>query len=79
MSTAKIGDIAIYYEIEGQGEPVLLAPPSWWPCDTWKVGVVPFLSPRYRTIIFDCRGTGSLWAARSFRPSRFSVPTWSRA
>ena len=58
MSTAKIGDIAIYYEIEGQGEPVLLAPPSWWPCDTWKVGVVPFLSPRYRTIIFDCRGTG---------------------
>ena len=58
MPTAKIGDIEIYYEEQGQGEPVLLAPPSWWPSDTWKVGVVPFLSKRYRTIIFDCRGTG---------------------
>lgn len=58
MPTAKIGDVEIYYEEQGQGEPVLLAPPSWWPSDTWKVGVVPFLSKRYRTIIFDCRGTG---------------------
>lgn len=58
MSTAKIGDIDIYYEEHGEGEPVLLTPPSWWPSDTWKVAVVPFLSKRYRTIIFDCRGTG---------------------
>ena len=58
MPSAKTGDIDIYYEEQGQGEPVLLAPPSWWPSDTWKVGVVPFLSKHYRTIIFDCRGTG---------------------
>jgi 3-oxoadipate enol-lactonase len=58
MPTAMIGDVEIYHEEQGQGEPVLLAPPSWWPSDTWKVGVVPFLSKRYRTIIFDCRGTG---------------------
>jgi 3-oxoadipate enol-lactonase len=58
MPSAKIGDVDIYYEVQGAGEPVLLAPPSWWPSDTWKVGVVPFLSKRYRTIIFDCRGTG---------------------
>jgi pimeloyl-ACP methyl ester carboxylesterase len=58
MPTARVGDIDIFYETEGQGEPVLLAPPSWWPSDTWKVAVVPFLSRHYRTIIFDCRGTG---------------------
>jgi pimeloyl-ACP methyl ester carboxylesterase len=58
MPSANIGDIEIYFEEHGQGEPVLLAPPSWWPSDTWHVGVVPFLSRRYRTIIFDCRGTG---------------------
>ncbi|HEX2227251.1 MAG TPA: alpha/beta hydrolase, partial [Candidatus Binatia bacterium] len=58
MSIANIGDIDVYYEQEGEGEPVLLAPPSWWPSDTWKVAVVPFLSKRYRTITFDCRGTG---------------------
>jgi 3-oxoadipate enol-lactonase len=33
-------------------------PPSWWPAATWNVAVVPALSLRYRTIIFDCRGTG---------------------
>jgi len=58
MPKANLGDQEIYYEEEGQGEPVLLAPPSWWPSDTWKVGVVPYLSKRFRTIIFDCRGTG---------------------
>jgi pimeloyl-ACP methyl ester carboxylesterase len=58
MPIAKVDDIDIYYEEHGQGETMLLAPPSWWPSDTWKVGVVPFLSRRYRTIIFDCRGTG---------------------
>jgi pimeloyl-ACP methyl ester carboxylesterase len=58
MPSAKLEDIEIYYEEHGRGEPVLLAPPSWWPSDTWKVSAVPFLCQRYRTIIFDCRGTG---------------------
>ena len=58
MPSANLGDIQIYYEERGDGETILLAPPSWWPCDTWNVGVVPFLSRRYRTIVFDCRGTG---------------------
>ncbi len=58
MPKANLGEIEIYYEEQGRGEVVLLAPPSWWPCETWNVGVVPFLSMRYRTIIFDVRGTG---------------------
>jgi 3-oxoadipate enol-lactonase len=58
MPKANLDDVEIYYEDSGAGEAVLLAPPSWWPSDTWKVGVVSFLSQRYRTIIFDCRGTG---------------------
>ena len=58
MPRANLNDVEIYYEEAGVGEAVLLAPPSWWPCDTWKVGVVPALSRRYRTIIFDPRGTG---------------------
>ena len=58
MPTAKLGDIEMYYEENGSGEPVLLVPASWWPSGTWNVGVVPFLSQRFRTIIFDCRGTG---------------------
>jgi pimeloyl-ACP methyl ester carboxylesterase len=63
MPIAKFADLEIYYEIEGSGEPVLLVPASWWPSDTWKVGVVQFLSQRFKTIVLDCRGTG-----RSSRP-----------
>src|SRR5438067_9428867 len=74
MPKANLGEIEIYYEEKGQGEPVLLAPPSWWPCDTWNVGVVPFLSKRFKTMIFDCRGTG-----RSDKPtSGYSVSQFAR-
>lgn len=58
MPTADLGGVKIYYESQGDGEAILLCPPSWWPSDTWNVAVVPFLSKRFRTIIFDCRGTG---------------------
>jgi 3-oxoadipate enol-lactonase len=64
MPIANLKDVSLYYEEAGQGEPVLLVPPSWWPAATWNVGVVPVLSQRYRTIIFDCRGTG-----RSSKPT----------
>ena len=74
MPTAHVGDIGIYYEEHGSGEPVLLAPASWWPSDTWNVGVVAFLSKQFKTIIFDCRGTG-----RSSKPeSGYTVPQFAR-
>ena len=64
MPIASINGMEIYFEEQGSGEAVLLIPASWWPSDTWKVGVVPVLARRYRTIIFDCRGTG-----RSSKPA----------
>jgi 3-oxoadipate enol-lactonase len=52
----------------------LLAPASWWPSDAWNVTVVPFLSKRFRTIIFDCRGTG-----RSSKPENgFTVAQFAQ-
>jgi pimeloyl-ACP methyl ester carboxylesterase len=64
MPTAKLNDVELYYEEHGASEPLLLVSPSWWPCDTWNVAVVPVLAEHYRTIIFDCRGAG-----RSSRPA----------
>jgi pimeloyl-ACP methyl ester carboxylesterase len=58
MAIANVNGVEIYYETQGSGEPVLLVPPSWWPCATWNVVVVPILSGRYCTIIYDGRGTG---------------------
>jgi 3-oxoadipate enol-lactonase len=73
MATAKLAEVEIYFEERGHGEPVLLVPPSWWPCDTWNVVVVPLLSQRYRTIIFEPRGTGrSSHPARGYTISQFA-------
>jgi pimeloyl-ACP methyl ester carboxylesterase len=58
MPTAALNDVEIYYEVTGQGEPILLVHASWWPSDTWNVGAVPVLSRRFKTITLDCRGTG---------------------
>jgi len=58
MPSAKLAEVEIYYEEHGSGEPLVLVPPSWWPCDTWNVVVVPFLSRNYRTLSFEPRGTG---------------------
>ena len=58
MPKILVNGIKLYYEDQGTGETVLLVPPNWWPCATWNVGVVPLLSRRYRTLIYDGRGTG---------------------
>ncbi|MSP39862.1 MAG: alpha/beta hydrolase [Deltaproteobacteria bacterium] len=69
MAIAKLAELEFYYDVQGSGEPVLLAPASWWPSATWNVGVVPFLAKRFKTIIFDCRGTGK----SSQPPNGYSV------
>ena len=59
MATATLNGVDTYYEVQGQGEPVLLVPASWWPSDTWNVGAVPFsVADDLKRSVFDCRGTG---------------------
>ena len=58
MPIAKVNGIDIYYESQGNGEPILLVPPNWWPCATWNVKIVPSLAQQFRTIIYDGCGTG---------------------
>lgn len=57
MPTLKVGDINIYYEIHGEGEPLVLimgygANSRWWDPQ------IPVFSQEYRVIAFDNRGTG---------------------
>ena len=57
MATVKVGDINIYYEVHGEGEPLLLimgygANSRWWDPQ------IPVFSQEYQVIAFDNRGTG---------------------
>jgi 3-oxoadipate enol-lactonase len=57
MSTAKVGDIELYYEEHGSGDPLLLIMGLGADSTAWLFQV-PEFSKRYRTITFDNRGVG---------------------
>jgi 3-oxoadipate enol-lactonase len=57
MSTAKVGDINIYYEIHGKGEPLVLIYGYAADSGLW-FRQIPILSKKYQVIVFDNRGVG---------------------
>ena len=57
MPTLKVGDINVYYEIHGEGEPLVLIMGYGANSGQW-FRQVPGLAREYRVITFDNRGTG---------------------
>lgn len=57
MAIAKVGDINIYYEVHGKGEPLVLimgytAHSGWWQRQ------IPDFSQEFQVVVFDNRGAG---------------------
>jgi len=57
MPITKVGDINIYYEIHGKGEPLVLIYGYVGHSELW-FRQVPVLSKKYQVIAFDNRGVG---------------------
>lgn len=57
MPYALSGDVRIYWEEQGRGDPLLLIMGLGATHDLWH-RVVPWVTPRYRTILVDNRGAG---------------------
>lgn len=57
MPKVKVGDINMYYEIHGEGEPVLMIMGASGTTALWGPAI-PLLSREYRAIPFDNRGIG---------------------
>ncbi len=57
MPTAKVGDIDIYYESHGDGEPLILINGYGQYSGHWA-RLIPSFAREYRVIAFDNRGTG---------------------
>lgn len=57
MPRARVNGVELYYEIHGEGEPVLFHHGYTGSHDSWAE-VVPHLAGRYRCILMDCRGAG---------------------
>jgi aminoacrylate hydrolase len=57
MPYAQVGDIRLYYEVRGDGSPVLLIP--GFGADTRLfANVVPLLATSYQVVVLDPRGGG---------------------
>lgn len=71
MPYAKNGDINIYYEVEGNGEPLVLHHGFSRSLEDWKnYGYVEEFKNEYRLIMIDARGHG-----RSDKPHRLEAYT----
>ena len=57
MPRTRIGNIEMYYEVHGSGEPLILIHGLSMDSSTW-FDRVPLLSQKYQVVIFDNRGVG---------------------
>jgi 3-oxoadipate enol-lactonase len=74
MPEANIGDISLYYEIHGEGYPLVLIRGLGSNADHWY-SQLPSLSEKYRVITFDNRGIARSKDPRSENPGEaLTVP-----
>ncbi len=57
MPKTKINGINMYYEVHGEGEPLLLANGIFMNTTSW-FGQLPFFSKYFKVIVYDMRGQG---------------------
>ena len=57
MPVEKVGDLNSYYELHGEGEPLLLIM-GYGASSRWWYRQIPVFSQEYQVIAFDNRGTG---------------------
>jgi len=58
MSKVKVGDIEIYYEIKGEGFPLVMIQGLGSSLEWWAPGLIDGLSKMFKLILFDNRGAG---------------------
>jgi pimeloyl-ACP methyl ester carboxylesterase len=58
LPKAKVKDLNVYYEVEGKGFPLIMVMGLGGNKDWWGPPLVSAISKKYKTIIFDNRGTG---------------------
>ncbi|HEY7060661.1 MAG TPA: alpha/beta hydrolase [Chloroflexota bacterium] len=74
MTLVQVDGRTVEYLSAGQGEPILLCSPDWWPLAAWTLSGIPELSDRYQVVAFNQRGIGQ----SSGTPDDYTVPLFAR-
>jgi len=74
MSKLMLGDVALHYQILGEGEDVVLIHGLGANLAFWYMGIARLLARRYRVIAYDLRGHGR----SSMPPSGYTLPDMGR-
>jgi 3-oxoadipate enol-lactonase len=73
MARLRVGDVALYYERVGQGEPLLFIHGLGSSSRDWEYQV-PFFAEDYEVIVYDVRGHGQ----SDKPPGPYSIPLFAR-
>lgn len=75
MPTARVRDATLYYEVHGEGPPLMLVPGLGGLAGYWDPQI-PSFSSRYRVIVHDHRGTGrSEWSDIAYSVDQMAADT----
>ena len=58
MPKVKVNDIQIYYEVHGEGFPLIMITGLGGNIDSWNPRMIQELSKKFKTVMFDNRGAG---------------------
>ena len=58
MSRVKVNDVQIYYEVRGEGFPLVMINGLGLNLDSWDPRLVEELSRQFKLVMFDNRGAG---------------------
>ncbi len=68
----KVNDVELYYEVYGEGEPIIFSHGWMDDCSVWK-SQIEFFAKKYKVIVYDHRGHG-----KSDKPEKdYSIQTLS--
>ena len=56
--TVRAEGVELYYEVHGEGPPLVLVMGIGYDSSLWKLAQVPALSQRFQVVIFDNRDAG---------------------
>lgn len=64
MPTAQVGDVEMYYETTGSGDPIVWIPGTGLAGSMWNLHQVAHFRDRYRCVTVDLRGSGQTLGGR---------------